>query len=438
MIPHWIDWQKQLKETFSEKIYLQYFARLRPLTLSGSKAVIAVPMGVDLNALLPYKALAQMAYQEVADQHIEIEFIKEQESPKEERPKFTAMPRTALNPRYTFDRFVIGPNSEFAFHAARSVSDSHENSRYNPLLIYGKPGLGKTHLLQAIGHHIRILYPQKSVCYISAGDFVREYQDVMMNASRDRQAADAFAHYYREEVDVLLMDDIQHFSGREGTQVEFFHIFNALHQRGKQLVFTSDLEPVHVKGLEERLISRFQWGLCVDIQSPDIETREAILRRKSEEENLDLPDEIVEFIASSLEDNVRELETVITRLLATASIFNKDINLDMARGVLQSLGKANKPKATLEDIITKVAEYYHVDGERLLDAGRGTKEVATARQIAMYFLKEFSSLSLKSIGARFAGRDHSTVVHAIKNVQKMIEDDLQFKREVDTLRNKMN
>lgn len=438
MIPYWQEWLKQLRETFSEKVFHLYFARLKPLSFQNSRAVLQVPSGVDPISIQPYKMLAQLAYFEICQQNIDIEFVPERQTSTPEKPKFAQIPRTSLNDKYVFEKFVIGKNSEFAFHAAKSVAAQPGGTRYNPLLIYGKPGLGKTHLLQAIGHYVRMIDPTKVICYISAGDFVREYMDVMMNANRDRSAADAFAHYYRREVDVLLMDDIQHFDGTQGTQDEFFHIFNALHQSGKQLVFTSDKEPSQVKGLEERLISRFQWGLCVDIQTPDVETREAILRRKSEEEHLDLPDDVVSFIAHALESNVRDLEMMITRLLAQASIFNEDITLEMTREVLHALGKAARPKANLEDIVDKVAEYYKIDGERLLDSGRGTKEVALARQIAMYFLKDLSSLSLKSIGARFSGRDHSTVVHAIKTVQKMVEGDAQFRRELDSLRARLH
>lgn len=436
-IPYWQEWLDELRGTFSEKVYVQYFARLKPVSYVSGRMMVQVPMGVDLGALSPYKILAQMAYLEVAHQQVELEFVAEK-APEADKPKFTQMPRTSLNDKYVFEKFVMGKNSEFAFHAARSVANQPGMTRYNPLLIYGKPGLGKTHLMQAIGHYIRQTDPTKVVCYISADDFAREYMEVIKNANRDSSGPDAFANYYRKEVDILLIDDIQHFSGKEGTQVEFFHIFNALHQSGKQLVFTSDVEPSLVKGLEERLISRFQWGLCVDIQAPDVETREAILRRKAEEEHLDLPDDVVSFVARTLESNVRDLEMMITRLLAQASIFNEDITLEMTRGVLHALGKAARPKANLEEIVERVAEYYQVDGERLLDSGRGTKEVALARQIAMFFLKELSSLSLKSIGARFSGRDHSTVVHAIKTVQKLIEGDAQFKRELESLRSRLN
>jgi len=247
------------------------------------------------------------------------------------------------------------------------------------------------------------------------------------------------SNYYRQDVDLLLMDDIQFLSGKDRTQEEFFHIFNALHQMRKQIILTSDNPPNQLQGLEDRLVSRFQWGLIVDIQPPDIETREAILKKKAEDNNLDISNEIISFLAESIDDNVRVLEGTIRQLLLQASLKQEDISMELAREIVVGASVNRKNKLVSgEDITNMVAQYFSVEVNKVLDRGRGTKEVAQARQVAMFMMKELTSSSLKTIGNRFGGRDHSTVVHAIKTIEKVMQKDELFKTSIDSILKKLS
>jgi chromosomal replication initiator protein len=434
-IPYWNEFITNLKEKLSPKVFEDYFKHLIPINLESNHLRIAVPETIDIGVLRQsYRSLAEFCYQEVSEQRIEIHF--EQAKPKVQsgiQPPFTTVPGVTLSRDFTFDSFVIGLNSEFAASAAMAVAHNPGGTQYNPLLIYGGSGLGKTHLLQSIGNFVIDNFPDKTVRYLSSDDFYREY----IEALKEKKISE-FSSYYRNHVDLLLMDDIQFLSNRMETQSEFFHIFNALHQAGKQIVLTSDSAPSEVKGLEERLISRFQWGLCVDIQPPDTETREAILRKKADLNNLDLADDIIMFIAESVEANVRLLEGVVRKLLLQSSITNKDISIEMCREIVSTSVKAVRPRVNAEEVVSVISEYFKVEVDKILGGGRGTKEVAQARQVSMYLLKEFSNLSLKSIGKRFGDRDHSTVVHALKTVQRLIEDDTNFKVVIDGLKSKLN
>ncbi len=434
-IAFWQEFIQNLREKLSPKVFEDFFKNLQPIRLEGSNLRISVPESVDIAILRQsYRGLAEFCYQEVSSQRVEIHF--EQVKPKVHtgvEPPFTTVPGVTLSRDFTFDSFVIGMNSEFAASAAMAVAHNPGGTQYNPLLIYGGSGLGKTHLLQSIGNFVIDHFPDKTVRYLSSDDFYREY----IEALKEKNISE-FSSYYRNHVDLLLMDDIQFLSNRMETQSEFFHIFNALHQAGKQIVLTSDSAPSNVKGLEERLISRFQWGLCVDIQPPDIETREAILRKKADLNNLDLADDIITFIAQSVEANVRLLEGVVRKLLLQSSITNKDISIDMCREIVSTSVKSVRPKVNAEEVVAVISEYFNVDVDKILGGGRGTKEVAQARQVSMYLLKEFSNLSLKSIGKRFGDRDHSTVVHALKTVQKLINEDSNFKVVIDGLKSKLN
>jgi chromosomal replication initiator protein len=433
-VPHWTEWMRRLRETFSDKVFQQHFARLRPRELTPEQVlVIEVPPDADRQTLTSFLTLGQGLYTELHGSAVQFELVEEAlQVLVEERPTFSDLPRESLRPDLCFENFVIGSNSEFAFHAAEAVAENPGTNRFNPLLIYGRSGLGKTHLLQSIAHRVKQIYPDKRVCYISAEQFTKEFVAALPRHDR----ISALSHYYRNQVDVLLVDDIHHLSGRDATQNEFFHIFNAMHLNGRQIAMTCDTEPSQVKGLEERLISRFQWGLVVDIQPPDVDTREAILRRKAESGHLDLPDEVVAYIAHHVDSHVRALEAVVTKLLFRASVRQEDITIEMCRDVLAGLGQSSRPRANADQIVSEVADYYQLDMERIFETGRGTQEIARARQVCMYLLKEASSLSLKSIGARFAGRDHTTVIHAIKTVQKLCEEDVQFRREIEGLKQK--
>jgi chromosomal replication initiator protein len=335
-----------------------------------------------------------------------------------------------LNKRFTFDSFVVGPNSKFAHSAATAVATAPGKTKFSPLLIYGGVGLGKTHLLQAIGNFILSKNPQNSVIYSTSEEFYLAFIDAIKNNSTKK-----FSSQFKN-ADVLLIDDIQFFSGKESSQEEFFHVFNTLHKNGKQIALTSDVPPHDILGLQERLISRFQWGLCVDIQPPDLETRVAILKKKAEEDNLNIPENILYLIAENVSSNIRELEGVIIKLLAYASITMSDITIDLVRSVLKETSKTQKTIVSLDEIIEKVGEYYKVPVNKIREKDR-RKEVAHCRQMGMYISKIVTKYSLKTIGLHFGGRDHSTVIHAIKNIKKMKEKDISLLHEIEYIINSL-
>jgi chromosomal replication initiator protein len=317
-----------------------------------------------------------------------------------------------LNKRFTLDSFVVGPNNQFARSAAFAVAESPGKTKFNPLLIYGGVGLGKTHLLQSIGNHILSKNSKSAVIYITSEEFYLSFIDAIKGNNTKK-----FSSRFRG-TDVILIDDIQFFSGKESTQEEFFHIFNDLHKNQKQIVLTSDVQPGEIKGLQDRLISRFQWGLCVDIQPPNLETRVAILKKKAEEDNLNIPENILYFIAENVTSNIREIEGIVIKLLAYASITKSDISIDLVRSVLKDVIKSQKTKFSLDDIIETVADYYKIPVNKIREKDR-RKEVAHCRQVGMYIAKTFTNYSLKTIGLNFGGRDHSTVIHSIKNIEKL-------------------
>ncbi|MDR0305701.1 MAG: chromosomal replication initiator protein DnaA [Chitinispirillales bacterium] len=330
-----------------------------------------------------------------------------------------------LNKRFTLDTFVVGSNNKFARSAAVAVAESPGSTRFNPLLIYGGVGLGKTHLLQSIGNYIIAVNPQSIVTYITSEEFYLNFIDAIKNNNTQK-----FTTKFRTS-DILLMDDIQFFVGKESTQEEFFHIFNTLHQNRKQIVLTSDLPPASLKGLQDRLISRFQWGLSVDIQPPDLETRVAILKKKfAEENNLSLAPEILYHIAENVSSNIRELEGVVIRLLAFASIVRRDITLDLVKDLLKNAVKTEKTKISIDDIIEKTATFYKVPVNNIREKNR-RKEVAFCRQVAMYVSKTITNNSLKTIGLNFGGRDHSTVIHAIQQIEELIKKDQSIAKDID-------
>jgi chromosomal replication initiator protein len=316
-----------------------------------------------------------------------------------------------LNKRFTLDSFVVGPNNQFARSAAFAVAESPGKTKFNPLLIYGGVGLGKTHLLQSIGNYILSKNHNLSIIYITSEEFYLSFIDAIKSNNIKK-----FSDKFRSS-DAILIDDIQFFSGKESTQEEFFHIFNDLHKNEKQIVLTSDVQPSDIKGLQDRLISRFQWGLCVDIQPPNLETRVAILKKKAEEDNLNIPENILYFIAENVTSNIREIEGIVIKLLAYASITKSDISIDLVKSVLKDVIKSQKSKISLDDIIETVAEYYKIPVNKIREKDR-RKEVAHCRQVGMYIAKTVTDFSLKTIGLNFGGRDHSTVIHSIKSIEK--------------------
>ena len=329
-----------------------------------------------------------------------------------------------LNRRFTLDSFVVGPNNQFAHSAAHAVANAPGKTKFNPLHIYGGVGLGKTHLLQSIGNFHISLNPKSSVIYITSEEFYLSFIESIKTNSIKK-----FSNRFRS-CDILLVDDVQFFSGKESSQEEFFHIFNDLHKNRKQIVLTSDIPPNEIIGLQERLISRFQWGLCVDIQPPNKETRVAILKKKAEEDNLNIPENILYFIAENVVSNIRELEGVIIKLLAYASITKSDITIDFVRGVLKETFKSQKTKISLDEIIEKIALYYKIPVNKIREKDR-RKEVAHCRQVGMYIAKNITNYSLKTIGLHFGGRDHSTVIHAIHNIEKIKNGDQLLSKDIE-------
>ena len=318
-----------------------------------------------------------------------------------------------LNDKYTFDTFVIGSSNRFAHAAAVAVAEAPAKA-YNPLFVYGGSGLGKTHLLHAIGHYARTLFKGTRVRYVSSEEFTNEF----INSIRDDKAA-MFQRRYRD-VDILLVDDIQFLSGKVQTQEEFFHTFNTLHNANKQIVITSDLAPKQLQDFEDRMRSRFEWGLTTDVQPPDLETRIAILRKKSAQERLVAPPEVLEFIASKISSNIRELEGALIRVTAFASLNRQPVDLPLAELVLKDLFPSETgPEITAAQIMTTTAAYFGVSVDDLCGTSR-SRVLVTARQISMYLCRELTDLSLPKIGQAFGGRDHTTVMHADREIRQLI------------------
>ncbi|MFA5908946.1 MAG: chromosomal replication initiator protein DnaA [Vicinamibacterales bacterium] len=331
----------------------------------------------------------------------------------------------SLIPRYTFDSFIVGPSNQFAHAACRAVAETPSRS-YNPLFIHGGVGLGKTHLMHAIGHYVVQHHPSLVLTYISSERFMNE----MINAVRFDRILD-FRSRYRS-VDVLLVDDIQFVSGKEGTQNEFFHTFNALHDAQKQIVISSDRPPHEIPALEERLRSRFEWGLIADIQSPDLETKVAILKKKAEGEALQLPDHVAMYMASRIKSNIRELEGSLIRLIAYASLTSKPLTIELAQDVLRNVLDHDEKAVTIEQIQKFVADYYQMKPAEIR-ARNNSKSVAMPRQIAMYLCKALTHASLPEIGRSFGGKHHSTVIHSIKKIEEMRKNSPEFDHQVKNL-----
>ena len=347
-----------------------------------------------------------------------------QPAPTERRePGTTAV----LNSRYTFSTFVVGSNNRLAHAAALSVAERPGHS-YNPLFIYGGSGLGKTHLMHAIGHSVMSRHPRKRVAYATSEKFTNEF----INAIRT-QKTEEFRDRYRR-IDVLLIDDIQFIAGKEGTQDEFFHTFNAIHEEGKQIVLTSDRPPKAISHLEDRLRSRFEWGLTADISVPDLETRIAILRAKAEAQNVAVPPPVIDFLAQRIVSNVRELEGALTRIVAYATLNAVPITTDLAQSMLQQiLHNPRRQSLSPEKIVETVARYYQVPIDQLRGKARD-KQIVLPRQIAMYLMREETEAPLLRIGGALGGRDHSTVLHGCDKIEREMAQNDDFRREVSSLR----
>ncbi len=331
-----------------------------------------------------------------------------------------------LNASYTFERFIEGDCNRLARSASWAIAQQPGTTSFNPFLIYGGVGLGKTHLIQAVGNYVR-MHRSETVLYVSSERFTSDFvQSIQHNRVSD------FSLFYRN-IDLLVIDDVQFFGGKEKTQEEFFHIFNALHQAGKQIVLSADRPPKEIEGIEERLLSRFQWGLSADIQTPELETRIAILNRKAEDDGIDLPQDVIEFIAHNVKSNIRELEGSLIRLLAHATLHKREIDLPLAKEVLRDLIRETRINLTIEEIQRITCNYFNIS-EDLVRAKTRKREVVQARQVAMYFSKQLTQHSLKTIGLHFGGRDHSTVIHSCQSVENQIETDPKFREMLDEIR----
>ncbi|MBI4436722.1 MAG: chromosomal replication initiator protein DnaA [Candidatus Omnitrophica bacterium] len=419
-----------LKSKLGPRSYETWFHGTRGIALREGAITVAVPNKFCKDWIEDkYGPIVKEVIEKAGSEEMEVQFVVEagggvvvSEEKLEERKdaliveeKKMEAPRKGenLNPRYTFDSFVVGPSNRFAHAASLAVAESPARS-YNPLFIYGGVGLGKTHLMQAIGQFLLKKNRDAKILYISSERFTNQ----LITAIQNRTTL-AFREKYRN-LEVLLIDDIHFIAGKEATQEEFFHTFNALYDAHKQIVLSSDRSPKEIQGLEERLVSRFEWGLITDIQKPDLETRIAILRKKSETDRLSAPDEVTTFIAEKVTSNIRELEGALMRVVAYSSIFEKEITLDLAKDILKEMLLEEEKKITVDLIQKKVAAYFDI---RLQDmkVKRRSKAIAYPRQVAMYLVRELTEHSLPEIGEFFGGRDHTTVLHAYSRIRGEME-----------------
>ena len=336
-----------------------------------------------------------------------------------------------LNPIYTFDNFLEGDSNRLARNASIAVANKPGGTSFNPLLIFGGVGLGKTHLAHAIGVDIKDKYPEKTVLYISAEKFTQQYIESVKKNNRND-----FIHFY-QIIDVLIIDDVQFLSGKSGTQDVFFHIFNHLHQNGKQVILTSDKAPVDMQDIEQRLLSRFKWGLSAELQKPDFETRVSIVKNKLYRDGVEMPEDIIEYLAKHITTNVRELEGAIISLIAQSSFNKKEITLSLAKDIVEKFVKNTKREVSIDYIQKVVSDYFQMDIDTLQSKTR-KRHIVQARQLAMFFAKKFTKASLASIGSQIGKRDHATVLHACKTVDNLSTTDKQFRKYVEDLTKKLS
>ena len=442
----WRDCLRTIKDNVTLMTYNTWFVPIKPIALENSTLRVQLPsqffwewIDEHYNTLISktiHEVLgpeAKLAYviseeKDSGEENLKSREINKPETNKpQEDSKVKQDFENYLNPRYTFDNFIKGEGNQLARAAAGAISDNPGGTSFNPFFIYGGVGLGKTHLIQAIGNNILRNYPDKKIIYLSSDSFTVEFVEAIQS-----NKVNEFQSFYRN-MDVLIIDDIQFLIGKEKTQDLFFHIFNNLHQARKQIVLSSDKPPKELKGLDERLISRFQWGLTADIQPPELETRIAILKRKAGDYGMSISNEIIEYIASSITSNIRELEGCLIKLLANASLSSKDINLDLAKKTVREIATDRKVNITIENITKIVCDYYKIDENKIRDKTR-KKEVVLARQVAMYLSKELTKSSLKTIGLHFGGRDHSTVIHAYTAIEALKNSDTNLNEEVNNLK----
>lgn len=437
-------WNKILeiiKEELSPQVYNSWFSQTKVVKFEDNELILSAPgdfckewlekhyagfikdilkrtLGSDDNLIIKFKTDDQKFSTPVpSTPHPEKKIKKSENMIKNDN--------LDLNPRYTFDSFVIGNDNRFAHAACLAVAQSPAKA-YNPLFVYGVVGVGKTHLMQAIGNYIIQHNPKAKVLYISSEKFTNE----LINSIKDDRTV-AFRDKYRN-VDILLIDDIQFLAGKERTQEEFFHTFNTLYESNKQIAITSDCPPKDITTLEERLRSRFEWGLTTDIQPPDFETRIAILRKKAQAENLNVPAEVIAFIAEKISSNIRQLEGALTKLVAFSTFNKKELSVSLAQNILKDIIPLENKKISIDQIQKSVADYYTIKVNSLLSKKR-TKDVVLARQVAIYLSRELTDLSLTSIGGAFGGKDHTTIIHSCNKIKNKIKKDNNFKGIINNL-----
>jgi len=443
----WLEAQSNIKKVLTPQTYNTWIKPIRFHTLTDDNLTLEVPSKFIKEWVTEkYLPMIVEAISSLTSVKYQIEFKITEKIPLESKPvdNFTPVIKdkepsketnknidiTAnLNPKYTFDSFVCGASNQFA-HAASQAVASNPASNYNPLFIYGGVGLGKTHLLIAIGNHIKENNKKAKICYYSSEKFMNE----MINCLRYKKM-DEFRNKFRK-MDILLIDDIQFMAGKEATQEEFFHTFNALYESHKQIVVTSDKFPKDIPGLEERLRSRFEWGLIADIQPPDIETKIAILKKKSDLNSITLPNDVALFLASSATSNVRELEGMLIRLGAYASLTGSEITLNMARDILKDIIVEKTKDITVEMIQKHVAEHFKIKVSELKSDKR-LKTFVVPRQIAIFICRELTKSSYPEIGEKFGGKDHSTIIHSVKKIEKQMANDLEIKNIVENLKKEL-
>ena len=420
-----------IKVELTEVSFNTWLKTVKPISSTKDSIILAAPNEFTKGILEGrYLNLIKNAIKQVTNKDYTIEFL----IPGEEIPKNMGQSskkeliannfKNQLNPKYTFDTFVIGNSNRFAHAASLAVAEAPAQA-YNPLFIYGGVGLGKTHLMHAIGHYILNQNPKVKVVYVSSEKFTNE----LINSIRDDKN-DEFRNKYRN-IDVLLIDDIQFIAGKERTQEEFFHTFNALHDANKQIIISSDRPPKEIPTLEDRLRSRFEWGLIADIQTPDLETRIAILKKKANLENINVPNDVMLYIATKIQSNIRELEGALIRIVAYSSLTNKEVTVELAEEALKDIISDDKPREITVNLIKEiVSKNFNIKLDDF-NSRKRTRSIAYPRQIAMYLSRELTDLSLPKIGDEFGGRDHTTVIHACDKVSGDMESDRNFKMKID-------
>ena len=450
-----------IRDNINPQVFRTWFENIRALSWNGSHLRIQVPSQfyyewieehyggllrtvltqiLSANAELQYEVIVDKSENTtLQDRTITLPAFRQQSAPSAAAPSaqaglpFTqqqAVPQnfpTYLNPSYVFENFIRGESNQLAAAAAIAIAENPGKTKYNPLVIYGSTGLGKTHLVQAIGNRAQQLHRNIRVFYTNSERFTMEYVNAIQNGKINE-----FANFYRS-VDILVVDDIQFFSGKEKTQDNFFHTFNALHQSGKQIILTSDKPPKEIQGVDDRLISRFQWGLTADVQPPDYEMRLAILQRKAADEGTQLPGDVIEYLARNITSSVRELEGCLISLLAKVSLDGRELTLELAREVVKGIATELPSKdISVKSILNAVSEYYDIS-LALITGKTRKQEVVLARQTAMYIIKQHTQLSLKSIGSHFGGRDHTTVIHSCQMVKNYLDTDSRTQTAMRTI-----